>query len=242
MTWTETGEKHELCEIDDEKYEVQEVNQFGRVRWVESECEMIWEDTGETREIVQVIEEDPPADPPNPPTFETEDEIFEKQQVNNLGRFRWIEASIPMSWSATGKYETTKGVLQFQKVNQFGRYIWLPVAESYIAPVCCQPAVNLDLEREIVSSSVSDPTIDTVQAVRTVQVAVTIEKGYGFIAGDTADPDADVLVPHPVTGAVDYVAIYPTPRPEATVEVYDTLAVGARVLLGYARNNPLGLT
>jgi len=265
MEWSDTGvtrEKVDITEGDpdeepptedtflfnDEIYEKQQVNRFGRLRWIDAEY-VVWEDTGETREIMNFVEGDPEAVPPTEDTFEEEDYLYEKQQVNQFGRFRWLEATIPMQWSATGKFQTAdSGAVKQQLVNQFGRFTW-EVLETYIAPVAFIPYAARAEElttaiNGMYDSGTGEVDLTATKTIVRVSSAVTVEKGYGFIAGDlTADPDATVLVSHPLTGAADFVAIYPAPLPNATIEVYDSLVDphAPPVLLGYARNNPLGI-
>lgn len=141
QSWNGTG----LTRCSSGIVEVQETNQCGQLRWVNTGTPVAWTDTGlvvcslvndvstTVEQTNQCGERRMVAGPPQAwvatGVTRCTGAVVENQETNQCGRIRWVSSGTPVTWVGTGVRRCGEVFVELQETNQCGALRWVTTDE-----------------------------------------------------------------------------------------------------------------
>ena len=149
-----------------------------------------------------------------------------QQEVNQYGRFRWVDTGRDCGWQATGELQCRVDGLYQRERNEAGDFRWTRIApDCQWVPTgerqCRTDHREWQLERNRAGDYRWTQTGDVCGYDPTYPLPCG---GWAFGPGDVRDPAATVQLTDCVDNVGQGIWLYPTAGPGHTVPVYDCIA------------------
>jgi hypothetical protein len=212
VTWTDTGD----VRCVGGNVEKEQTNDCGQTKWI-IQGPVTWVDTGDVRCVGEVVQK--------------------KQTDNCCCNAQWVDVG-PVTWTDTGVVRCAGGNVEKEQANDCGKTKWVAVGPvTWVRTGKTQCMNNLIEYQETNDCGSLRWTPGTEVCGYCASMPLDCG-GFAYTEGDNKDPAATVQLPLcGDTPSTQIGFVYPTPRLNATVEVFGCPVDCVKgPLLGYAAN------